>query len=515
MTINLNSAISWLKAIATKRKLFTIYILLFTFHFFILSYAQTLSGKIERYKNKPFTIYVHAGDTLWPVQKVTTNSKGEFVFDLNRLNAVYEHIGKKYGLTRHAMLRIELNKERNQYADLLVQTNYNNLNSATQEIKKNEPGGNIQVQLVYNPSQWFNFAADSAVVKTSEVNKSLIAFQKQYRKIQVAETWLLEMSRLFPYADEFSKTLIDEYYKRFKKMEAMAKEYLKTRSQPASKIALAYYRPVVPDYGMPDGERFKIFRENFWTYFDPNDSLFFYSPVLIDKFEEWVYLHHHHKDSIAGLYLDREDIVTGINSFIEKIDRNDQNKQAVLNYVLKKLDADKDDKRLFLAIYDRWLKPEMGSCELQSEEAKKWHDKANLYRDVQIGSLAPDFDIVPGMLRMHQVPAEYTLLVFWASWCPHCVQEIPKIKAFLGNYAGKEKIHPIFISLDEDDTSWRSFIEKAGLTNYIHVCEYKGWKSDVVKRYNVYATPTLILLDKNKRIVLKPLFIEQVEKYIQ
>jgi len=513
MTINLNFTINWMKAIATKFKLFTIYFLLSTFHFSNLSYSQILTGKIDHFYNKPFTISVHIGDSLIPVQKITTNEKGEFQFDLQNLNNVYATLGKKYGLTKNAMLRIELNRERNQFADVMVQSFYEPSININREIKTRGDKRDIRIHLVYNPSQWFNFAADSAEVKTSDVNKSLYQFQKQWRKVQVAEGWLLEMSRLFPYADEFSKTLINEYYKRYKKMDALMKEHLKHPKNPESKIALAYYRPVVPDYGMPDGERFKIFRQHFWDYFDPNDSLFLFTPVLIDKFEEWVYLHHHHKDSIAGLYLDRADIIQGINSFLEKIDRNQQNKDAVLEYVLKKLDKD-EDKRLFIEVYDRWLKPSLGECSIEDSKWEKYHQKASVYRNVVIGAKAPDFPIVAGKVNMYDLKSDYVLLVFWASWCPHCVQEIPRLKMVLEQLKDK-KIAVVFISLDEEESAWKSFIYQQKLDNYIHLCDFKKWKGEVVKMYNVYATPTMYLLDKEKKILAKPLFAEQLLKLVE
>ena len=501
----------------TSSHFFTFYFLLYTFYFLLLTFnylhSQTLSGRIERFENKPFTIYVHAGDTLLPVQKVMTNSKGEFQMDLKQLNVVYDYLRQKYGVSKHALLRIELNRERNQYADVMVETYYEPVLNINKEINTKGDKRDIRINMVYNPSLWFNFASDSAEIKTSDANKQLYQFQKQWRKIQVAEGWLLEMSRLFPYADEFSKTLINEYYKRYKKMDALMKEHLKHPNNPVSKIALAYYRPVVPDYGMPDGDRFKIFRQHFWDYFDPNDSLFFFTPVLIDKFEEWVYLHHHHKDSIAGLYLDRKDIVEGINSFIERIDKNEQNRDAVLEYALKKLDSDKDDKRLFLEIYDRWLKPGIGECNLENKRWEKYNQKANVYRNVVIGAKAPNFSILEGKLTMYDLTSDYVLLVFWASWCPHCVQEIPRLKMVLEQLKDK-KISVIFISLDEDENSWKTFVKEQKLENYIHLCDFKKWNGERVKLYNVVATPTMYLLDKEKRIIGKPMFAEQLLKII-
>lgn len=479
-------------------------------------FSQTLNGKIERFENKIFTIYVHIGDSLLPVQEITTNSKGEFQFDLKQLNNVYAQLRQKYGLTKQTMLRIELNKERNQFADVMVQSYYEPVLNVNKEVPMRGDKRDIRIELVYNPSLWFNFAADSAEVKVSEINKQLYQFQKQWRKVQVAEGWLLEMSRLFPYADEFSKTLINEYYKRYKKMDGIMKEHLKHPNREVSKIALSYYRPVVPDYGMPDGERFKIFRQHFWDYFDPNDSLFLFTPVLIDKLEEWVYLHHHHKDSVTGLYLDRADIIQGINSFIEKIDKNQQNRDVVLEYVLKKLDSDRDDKRLFMEVYDRWLKPTMGDCGSEDDKWKKYHDKAMVYRNVVIGAQAPDFEIMEGKLSLYQLPSDYTLIIFWSSWCPHCTQEIPRLKSVIEDIRSREKLSMsiIMISLDTNHTAWTSFVNEQGLQNYVHLCDYRGWKGEIVKLYNVFATPTMYLLDRSKTIIAKPLFSEQLYNYM-
>lgn len=115
------------------------------------SSSQTLSGKIDHFYNKPFTLSVHIGDSLIPVQKITTNEKGEFQFDLQNLNNVYATLGKKYGLTKNAMLRIELNRERNQFADVIVQSFYEPSININREIKTRGDKRDIRIHLVYNP----------------------------------------------------------------------------------------------------------------------------------------------------------------------------------------------------------------------------------------------------------------------------------------------------------------------------------------------------------------------------
>lgn len=257
-------------------------------------------------------------------------------------------------------------------------------------------------------------------------------------------------------------------------------------------------------------------RYHFWDYFDPNDSLFVFSSVLIDKLEEWVYLHHHHKDSVAGLYLDRADILRAIKSFVDRISKNPQNRMLVLNYVLKKMDMDRDDKSMFMAIYDEYLKPAEGDCE-RNDPILEWaHDKAVIYRNIVKGALAPNFEMAIGMsadkISLHQLPGDYVVLVFWASWCSHCRQELPNIKANLENWKQTYKDKQLVvlgISLDTNAEEWSKGIKEFELGGWLHYSELKGWNGEVSRKYNVRATPTIVVVDKEKKIYGVYGFIEK------
>jgi hypothetical protein len=47
--------------------------------------------------------------------------------------------------------------------------------------------------------------------------------------------------------------------------------------------------------------------------------------------------------------------------------------------------------------------------------------------------------------------------------------------------------------------------------NWINVSDLKGWNGNAVKDYFIYATPTMFLVDKYKKIISKPMNIEQVK----
>lgn len=132
-----------------------------------------------------------------------------------------------------------------------------------------------------------------------------------------------------------------------------------------------------------------------------------------------------------------------------------------------------------------------------------------MLRGVKIGSNAPEIELEEGKLYLSSLQSDYTLIIFWSSWCPHCTEEIPKIKTYTDSLTEEFKKHKktlsiVAVSLDTDKESWKNYVTQQNLFTWFNYSELKGWKSEVVKMYNVYATPSMFVLDKDKKIIAKP-----------
>ena len=92
---------------------------------------------------------------------------------------------------------------------------------------------------------------------------------------------------------------------------------------------------------------------------------------------------------------------------------------------------------------------------------------------------------------------QQTLLVFWASWCPHCMEEIPQLYRVMQD----KNIRVVAISLDTDKNVYDPVKEK--LSDMIHYCDFKKWDSQPVSDYYIKGTPTYFLLDKDNKIIHK------------
>ena len=105
--------------------------------------------------------------------------------------------------------------------------------------------------------------------------------------------------------------------------------------------------------------------------------------------------------------------------------------------------------------------------------------------------------------KLAEINSEKTLLIFYASWCPHCQTLLPEIKTFYNNQTDK-KLEVIAISLDDKKEDWKKFIIDNNL-DWINVSDGLGWNGKASSDYSIYATPTMFLLDKEKKIIAKPI----------
>lgn len=124
----------------------------------------------------------------------------------------------------------------------------------------------------------------------------------------------------------------------------------------------------------------------------------------------------------------------------------------------------------------------------------------------RVGTKAADFrfsDVKGKIRRLHDIKADYTILFFSNPGCTACMDIINTLKSFPqlqeGIRTGKLAVLNIYI--DEDLQAWKEYMP-------IYPTEwYNGYDPDYVIRtdilYNVRAIPSLYLLDKDKKVIMK------------
>ncbi len=118
--------------------------------------------------------------------------------------------------------------------------------------------------------------------------------------------------------------------------------------------------------------------------------------------------------------------------------------------------------------------------------------------------------LTPMYKTLYDVHSKYTILVFWAADCGHCQKEIPVLNEALEKVKGSIDFK-VFAVQTKDDLydSWKKFIIEKKLKDFINVYD-PIHINNLKERFDIYSTPVIYILDKDKRIKAKRLAAEQV-----
>lgn len=98
--------------------------------------------------------------------------------------------------------------------------------------------------------------------------------------------------------------------------------------------------------------------------------------------------------------------------------------------------------------------------------------------------------------------SRYTYVDFWASWCAPCLLEMPESMKLKSEFE-KKGIKFIYVSIDDNQNSWRSAIKKIGLNENDNYLLPFGKESILGKKIQISTIPRYIILDENGDVVDK------------
>ncbi|MDG1245775.1 MAG: thioredoxin family protein [Polaribacter sp.] len=131
----------------------------------------------------------------------------------------------------------------------------------------------------------------------------------------------------------------------------------------------------------------------------------------------------------------------------------------------------------------------------------------------EIGRIAPDFSWIENgeKLQLSTLKsAENYVLIFWSTECSHCLTEIPQLYAHL---QGNKSLKLVAFAMEKDDARWKEM--KNDLPNWHHVLGLKKWENEIARTYNINAIPNYFVLDKNKKIIGKPVLLKDLKVFLE
>lgn len=128
---------------------------------------------------------------------------------------------------------------------------------------------------------------------------------------------------------------------------------------------------------------------------------------------------------------------------------------------------------------------------------------------------------------LYDLKADYTIISFWDPNCGHCKEEIPRLDSIYRASWKKHNLKIFAVLTPEGKQSvkpeWLSFIKEQKLGDWTHVyktkemedADYAAQRPGFRQLYDITMTPTLYLLDKEKRIIGKKLTLLQLNDLLE
>ena len=115
-------------------------------------------------------------------------------------------------------------------------------------------------------------------------------------------------------------------------------------------------------------------------------------------------------------------------------------------------------------------------------------------------------------VSLYDIQKDFTILYFWEPDCGHCKEATPKLKAYYDT-AKNNGVEVFAVCTQSDRQKWTKYIEDNKLT-WIN-----GWDPTRASHYDIYynvqSTPTIFILDRNKKIIAKKLSVEDIGPFIE
>jgi thiol-disulfide isomerase/thioredoxin len=283
-------------------------------------------------------------------------------------------------------------------------------------------------------------------------------------------------------------------------------------------LVAAMTPPDVPDLQVADDVpnrdsllwvmRYGYLRDHYFDGVDFSDERLLRSPVLYNRLNQYFN---------RILIQVPDSLIPQVDRIIARTAGNDKVYQYVVIFLLNNYQQANimglDEVYVHLAekYYLAGKTPWADSTLLGKLQERVDHLKPNL-----IGHKAHDLkmETLDGQwVDLYEIDKPWVILVFWDPGCGHCKKAIPKLHDLYEQYRDKG-LEVMTIYIYDNKEAWKKYLEENDYLDWIN-----AWDPYQITRfrfyYDVYSTPVIYVLDKDKKIIAKRIDIDVLKKFLK
>jgi hypothetical protein len=387
------------------------------------------------------------------------------------------------------------------------------------------PGKNKLYDFLVDKGQTITIKADTSdltnktVVTGSDAN---ILFQ-QYQKY-VAEKGKFLNQELQAYKSSATKEDSAAHEKKYKELNDELNNYRDKiiQDHPESMLAAlltSMKEPKVlnthPQTRQDSLENYQYYKKHYWDGITFMDDRIIRTPFFVPKVEQYF------RNVVSPV----PDSIIKESDYLLLLARSSPEMyKFLLNWLTDEYINPKymGQDAVFVHLFEKYHSKGISSW-LNEKQLKTISDRAYMLMSNLIGEQAADLQMVDsnGVSKpLYKVNADYTVVCFWDPTCGHCRVQVPRLDSIYNAKWKNENVKMYGVLTETKDLQqWKDFIREHNMKNWINVYETEAQRKIVEdskqasykQLYDVIQTPTLYLLDKDKKIIAKKLTLEQMD----
>lgn len=245
-------------------------------------------------------------------------------------------------------------------------------------------------------------------------------------------------------------------------------------------------------------------RSNFLNGIDFTDTILINTNIVTGKAIDYLGLY---TASQAGKEVQEKLFIQAVDTILHKAMDNGVIYDFLMQYLIEGFEMYGFD-RLIGHIAENY---EPANTCVNEDRKSELQKRVENLRRLAVGMQAPEIEITNSSGESFSIAAaghRYLLVLFWASWCPHCNAMIPELADVYK--ATPLDLEVLAISLDTSASDYDHAISTHS-AGWIDHCDLKGWDSKPAADYSIYATPTMFLLDQKRTIIARPASVYELK----
>lgn len=377
------------------------------------------------------------------------------------------------------------------------------------------------MEFIIDENQHFSFETDTTDILKNIVVKGCpenILFFDYIKSITQKQIEINKLSTDLKKAEDghdanLTKSLKEKVTQKSKELQDFTLAFINNNPKLLFSKILSVNRDIdIPEYPkLPNGTvdstfGWKYYKANYWMYTDLLDDRIIRTPVFVGKLQRYF-------DNV--IVQDNDSIKFEADKILETVRPNEEMFKYVMWWLTNNYETSKvmGHDEIFVYLVEKyymtnqcwWVTP---------STLESLNKRAIQLKAVLIGAKAPEL-IMPDtnnvFLSFYHIQKNYTLLWFWDPDCGHCKVETPKLRDYYNKYKDSLNLEVFAVSMDQDLERWKKFIRDNQLT-WINVGGNTA-NIDFHKVYDLYSTPVLYVLDKDKKIIAKRIAVGDLEDF--